>query len=506
MYGDQTDQTPLNNVLTKEFEYSVETYAHEDGSILDGELRPRESGDIADFFDPTGYGSFFHCPNPGSVAYGLSVRFGPNCGLDMNGSVRDLEFETRLYTLDGSATITDSPFDAAYWVYNPEWSNPEGTSDVEVYFPFDSPIDLGTLANDGMYYFAGIINEYSSVSELTVLAELNSDTDNSTGRFIQAGDGSFKWFTSQTSTPSVRLITSPVGCQDPSACNYQSGPSVGGVTCEYVSCTGCTDAFACNFDEGASVDDGSCDYGCFGCTDVNAINWDPAATIDDDSCLYFVATCSFIGDEGWESLDAGLYADSILWHYVGEEAAGEWVLSMPTTVVEPTSGSTFAVYTWSGLTISNLPEGLASPNFPTDLNGGEQACVSYTGVPTVPGLYPVLVSGNLTVSLFGNPYDVGTFNVVGSMEILPNPNPILGCTYFNAANFEVFANQDDGSCLFLGCMDEEANNFQSLATVDDGSCVYDDCDTTCPTDLNGDGVVGTPDLLELLSTFGLDCY
>ena len=41
-----------------------------------------------------------------------------------------------------------------------------------------------------------------------MLAQLNSDTDNSTGRYSQAGDGSFVWFTSQTSTPAVRLITS----------------------------------------------------------------------------------------------------------------------------------------------------------------------------------------------------------------------------------------------------------------------------------------------------------
>ena len=37
------------------------------------------------------------------------------------------------------------------------------------------------------------------------------------------------------------------------------------------------------------------------------------------------------------------------------------------------------------------------------------------------GLYPVLVSGELTVSLFGNPYVVGPYNVVRN-DFLPNPN------------------------------------------------------------------------------------
>jgi hypothetical protein len=155
--------------------------------------------------------------------------------------------------------------------------------------------------------------------------------------------------------------------------------------------------------------------------------------------------------------------------------------------------------------MTNLPPGLTTLSLPDTLNGGEQSCVSYSGIPTTAGQYPILVSGNLTVSLFGNPYDVGVYNVVGSLEILPNPNPIPGCTYSNAANFVAFASFDDGSCQFLGCMDDTADNYQPLATVDDGSCVYDECVSTCPTDLNGDGVVGTPDLLELLSTFGLEC-
>jgi len=209
MTAEQEDASPLNNVLAKDVLYTDDEYGHDDESSLDGELRPRESDDIADFFDPTGYGSFYHCPNPGSMAYGVAVKFGPNCGLDIAGGYDDLEFETRLYTLDGTAGITDSPFDAAYWVFDPDWANPEGTSDIEIYLEFDDPIELGVLdATNTNYYFAAVMSEYESPTELTVLAQLNSDTDNSTGRFSQAGSGDFVWFTSQTSTPAVRLITS----------------------------------------------------------------------------------------------------------------------------------------------------------------------------------------------------------------------------------------------------------------------------------------------------------
>ena len=127
-----------------------------------------------------------------------------------------------------------------------------------------------------------------------------------------------------------------------------------------------------------------------------------------------------------EGYEAGLYSDSTLWHYQGTEAYGEWALHMPELIVEPASGTSFAVMEWSNLTMANLPPGLHPENLPSQMTGGEQVCVSYSGVPTEVGLYPVLVSGELTVTLFGNPYVVGPYNVVGTIEVLDNPNPIPG--------------------------------------------------------------------------------
>ena len=42
------------------------------------------------------------------------------------------------------------------------------------------------------------MSEFESAAQLTVLAEPNSDTDNSTGVYSQTGAGDFVWFTSQT--------------------------------------------------------------------------------------------------------------------------------------------------------------------------------------------------------------------------------------------------------------------------------------------------------------------
>ena len=86
----------------------------------------------------------------------------------------------------------------------------------------------------------------------------------------------------------------------------------------------------------------------------------------------------------------------------------------------------------------------------------------------------------------------------GTIEVLPNPHPIAGCTYGNAANYVVYANVDDGSCVFAVCTEEDADNYQPLATVDDGTCVFGECEALCPADINGDGAVNTNDLLGLL--------
>lgn len=59
---------------------------------------------------------------------------------------------------------------------------------------------------------------------------------------------------------------------------------------------------------------------------------------------------------------------------------------------------------------------------------------------------------------------------------------IPGCTDPSALNFDPEANEDDGSCEYnvFGCTDEDALNFDPNATADDGSCIYpppfDPCD------------------------------
>ena len=84
--------------------------------------------------------------------------------------------------------------------------------------------------------------------------------------------------------------------------------------------------------------------------------------------------------------------------------------------------------------------------------------------------------------------------------------PIPGCTDPFYTEFDMMATADDGSCATLvvfGCIYEAADNYNNAANTDDGSCEF--TLNACPGDLDGDGLVATPDLLQFLSVFGTNC-
>lgn len=126
--------------------------------------------------------------------------------------------------------------------------------------------------------------------------------------------------------------------------------------------------------------------------------------------------------------------------------------------------------------------------------------------------------------------DIGIWNgALTEDEILALYNavpPIQGCNDPAACNFDSEATSEDGSCVPSGCMEAEACNYNALAECEGEACDYNCCPgpgccgvgmfwdyeleqcqifETCQEDLDGDGVIGVNDLMQLLSLFGTDC-
>ncbi|MDA0946204.1 MAG: hypothetical protein O2791_04070, partial [Bacteroidetes bacterium] len=355
------------------------------------------------------------------------------------------------------------------------------------------------------------------------------------------------------------------GCLDEWACNYNPYATLSNGTCEYLSCAGCTDPSACNYDMVVTEDDGSCEYpaefydcdgNClndadgdgvcdeleiFGCMDQGACNYNPSATEMDTSCLSLDAlgicggTCSNDGNENgicdtqedcqhigmgfWSGLPLNVYSSSFSYDegslgrlelMVGEGFGFGLVLSVPQVFTDEVTGSSFQVLSWQNLEVTNHPPGTLLAIGSDSMDGSTQQCITFMGsdFATEEGTWEVMISGELLLNIFGTPFSIGVQTASFVVDVVPNPNGVGGCTYLTATNFMPWATFDNGECVFEGCTDPSALNYSAVHSQDDGSCIYSDPNCTltssCP-DLNDDGVIGTPDLLLLLSGFGDEC-
>ena len=252
----------------------------------------------------------------------------------------------------------------------------------------------------------------------------------------------------------------------------------------------------------------------FGCTNPDAINYAPGAQFDDGSCI-LNAGCLDIGMDFWAtevlfgchpSASTGYIGDELWYTGAGELATG-WVLNVPEMVEDPASGVVYPVHSFEVQSVSGFPAGCTGSLELLSLNGGDQTCLTMDGFPIQLGVYDVVVTGEMSISVFGTPFSIGTWETTLELTVESNPNPISGCTYSGAANYNFIANLDDASCIFSGCTDPAALNYHPLFTEDDGGCLYS-CNTgasECPTDVNGDALTTVADLVVLLSQFGYPC-
>jgi hypothetical protein len=243
--------------------------------------------------------------------------------------------------------------------------------------------------------------------------------------------------------------------------------TIGGGLC------GCTDAVACNYDPAATSDNGSCEYtSCAGCADATACNFDATATINDptlccyDNCVTLIMNDSF-GD-GWNGATA--------------------------TIVDALTGNIVGT--------AGLPAG--------NSNGTASFCLG-TGCYTITvggGTFDNEISWTLTGVTGGilngvanDPDGIG-FSV-GGANCVPACTEPLACNYDPTAGISDCTLCEYQSCQ--GCTYAQSSNYNANATIDDGSCIIEAV-STCPSDINGDGIVGVSDLLIFIADYGTVCF
>ena len=297
-------------------------------------------------------------------------------------------------------------------------------------------------------------------------------------------------------------LTFPVagaGCNDPLACNYDENAegdgdcifaqefydcdgclndSDGDGVCDELEVEGCTDNTACNFDINATEDNGSCleldacgvcggdNSSCSGCTNPEADNYDAGAIFDDGSCII----------SGCTNPAADNYNDE------ANSDDGSCIISGCTNPAADNYNA--EANNDDGSCIISGCTNPAADNYNADANNDDGSCV---------------VSGCTNPN--AQNYNPEANNDDGSCT------GITGCTYAGADNYDAANTLEDGSCVFSGCTDVSAENYNPFANNDDGSCDFEPCTGGggCPYDSNGDGEIGSADLLDFLVAFGQAC-
>jgi uncharacterized protein (TIGR02145 family) len=305
------------------------------------------------------------------------------------------------------------------------------------------------------------------------------------------------------------------GCNYELACNYDPGASItNNATCEFGTCGGCLDASACNFNPTVGFDDGSClfpesdlydcDGECIsdidgdgvcdgaeivGCTDTAACNFNPDATVDDESCEFpeFGYDCS--GDCLADTDSDGVCdANEILGCTDGEACNFN-------AVATDDDGSCAELDECGVCGGNGIEEGQC------DCQGNvldECGACGDTGIP----------EGDC--DCLGNTLDeCGVCGGMGISEGLCDcegnaPAPGYDC------NGDCLSDENEnGICDYIELeaiqADLEDGIYCGEGTVWDaefGECI---AYNPCPKDLDGDGLIGVEDLLQLLNAFGTDC-
>ena len=295
--------------------------------------------------------------------------------------------------------------------------------------------------------------------------------------------------------------------------------------CDEDEILGCTYVIACNYNPNATDDDDSCEFYCPGCNDSEACNFEEGAIQDDGSCLY---PLDIYGSEAVDC-DGICLTDSD-----GDGICDQNEILGCTNplacnfIPEATQNDGFCEFnSCFGCTYEY------ACNYDPDALNSDGSCVFGECSGCTDGnacnFNPTVADDDGSCTYAPEGYDCN-----GDCILDENSDGICdgGCTDPTACNYDEQSSLDDGSCAFPAdyfdcngdCLSDENENgicdileLEALQTeLADGvycgeGTVWDESSgecigyNPCPKDLDGDGVIGIEDLLQLLNAFGTEC-
>ena len=294
------------------------------------------------------------------------------------------------------------------------------------------------------------------------------------------------------------------------------------------SCTGCTFSIACNYDPNATIEDASCIFYCPGCTDPLACNYDSSAIQDDSSCSYpeYGYGCDGICINDADN-DGVCDENEVL----GCDDSGACNFSSDATESDFSCEYTTCVGCTYEYACNYDPDALIMDN-ETCVFGTCQGCTDILAC----NFNPTIVEDD------------------GSCEYCSCSDCYYGCTDISACNYDPDAFHVESLCLYvdecdvcggdgiaegdcdcdgnqidalgvcgggcqcdingnyicdneevMGCTYTVAINYNPEATIDIGTCEFGDFASDCPSDLSGNGNVGSEDILLFLADYDLSC-
>ena len=321
---------------------------------------------------------------------------------------------------------------------DPANPNPAGTGDIGMTFQTNMQGIKGVLVDilNPMVFSGGedMQPDICPGPPVPGCTNINS-TANNYDPLATVDDGSCEGCTDPNASNYDPFFNNNTGIDDGS-CYYNPGCMDGGPT-DYTMGSGfgspADGITANNYDPAADFDDGSCTYDT-GCTDQSSCNYTLGAIVDDGSCEY--TSCAGCTDPG------ACNYDSTAFFYDG---------------TPNDDGS--CDYSCLGCTDTN------AINFDPNATSDDGSCYG-------------CMHSNYTNHCVGCNYDCANSSAGTNISCCL----LDGCTDPNACNYQIMANNDDGSCEYTscaGCTDPGAINFNQncagqnvLATIDDGCCEY----------------------------------